>query len=94
MSEDKVSILSNGQRHTGLKELESLNDLNITECRIEHLQVVIPTKDTAVFTYQAHQKGTWKGKTLPSHIMVSSVWANQNGKWLQVLYQETPVGIK
>ena len=94
MSKDHVAILNRGQRLTGEEQLNALADLNLTQYTMDHVKVAQPTKDMVIITYQANQKGTWKGKTLPSHIMVSSVWANQNGKWLEVLYQETPVGIK
>lgn len=94
MSKDHVAILNNGHRKTGEEELNSLADLNLTEYTMDHVKVAMPTKDMVIVTYQAHQEGTWKGMPLPLDLMVSSVWANQNGKWLEVLYQETPVGIK
>lgn len=94
MSKDHVGILNRGQRMTGAEQRNSLGDLHLTEYTEHDVQFTMPAKDQVIVTYQANQKGTWKGRALPSPIMVSAVWANRNGKWQEVLYQETPVRSK
>jgi hypothetical protein len=47
-------------------------------------------KDSAIITYKANVKGSYKGKEFPPNpTYVSSVWAKRNGKWMVVYHQET-----
>ncbi len=94
MSKDHVGILSCGDRLTREEQLSALDDLNLAGYTMHDVKLAMPAKDLIVVTYRAHQKGTWKGRALPSNLMVSAVWAHQDGKWLEVLYQETPAGPK
>ncbi len=49
---------------------------------------IAPT--VVLLTYKANQVGTDHGKPLPLAMYVSSVWVNRDGKWLNVLAQDTP----
>jgi len=91
MSDDHLAILGSGQRQTKEEHLKSLADLKLTEYTMDDVKSFMPTKDTVIVTYKSNVKGTFKGTELPSRIMASSVWANRNGTWLEVLYQETPL---
>ena len=46
--------------------------------------------DAAMLTYRAEQKTTCNGKAVPSPVWVSSVYARRNGRWVNVLFQQTP----
>jgi uncharacterized protein (TIGR02246 family) len=91
MSDDHVAIVASGQRESKEEHLKSLADLKLTEYTMEDVKVTMPSKDVAIITYRANVKGSFKGKELPPKITASSVWANRNGKWQEVLYQETAV---
>src|SRR5262249_6251394 len=91
MSDDHVAILGNGLRQTKEEHLKSLADLKLTEYAMEEAKTTTPTKDMVIITYRFNAKGTFKGKPLPPTMMASSVWANRNGQWQEVLYQETPL---
>jgi quercetin dioxygenase-like cupin family protein len=53
-----------------------------------HFAEIAPT--VVLLTYKATETGTDHGKPLPSPLYISSVWVNKNGKWMNVLYQDTP----
>ena len=45
----------------------------------------------ALLTYSASQDAVCEGVRIPSRLVVSSTWEQQDGEWLNVLYQETAV---
>lgn len=47
--------------------------------------------DTAVLNYRAKQKTTCGSVSIPSPARATSVYVKRDGKWLNVLYQQTPV---
>ena len=49
-----------------------------------------PAPTVVLLTYKATQVGTDHGKPLPSPLYISSVWVKRDGKWLNVLFQDTP----
>src|SRR5262245_38726249 len=91
MSDDHLAILGSGQRQTKEEHLKSLADLKLSEYTMDDIKSIMPAKDMVIVTYKSTVTGTFKGAELPSKIMASSVWANRNGTWLEVLYQETPL---
>ncbi|MEJ0049304.1 MAG: nuclear transport factor 2 family protein [Rhodospirillales bacterium] len=48
--------------------------------------------DTAVLVYKAEQKTTCAGTPVPSPAWATSVYVRRDGRWLNVLYQQTPAG--
>jgi hypothetical protein len=57
----------------------SLDKFNLTQI----------TADTALLTYHATQDTQCNGHPVPSPAWASSLYVNRNGKWLNVLYQQT-----
>ncbi len=47
--------------------------------------------DSAVLNYRAEQKTTCGGAAVPSPAWATSVYVKRGGKWLNVLYQQTPL---
>jgi hypothetical protein len=45
----------------------------------------------AMLTYAATQDRTCAGKTLPAKLFLTTICVRQKGKWMNVLYQETPL---
>jgi hypothetical protein len=91
MAENHVGILNDGQRHTRAEQLKSLPDLKLTEYTMDNVKVSVPAAGVAIVTCDVTQRGTFKGKEMPTKLTASSVWVQQGGKWQEVLYQETPV---
>jgi hypothetical protein len=69
---------------------QTLPDLTITDYTLEDFKVTMIDKDSAIITYKATVKGSYKGQAFPSNpSYTSSVWAKRNGKWVAVYHQET-----
>ncbi len=51
-------------------------------------------EDVAVLTYRAEQKTQCGAVSVPSPARVTSMYVNRGGRWLNVLYQQTPIGGK
>jgi hypothetical protein len=73
------------------QQLASLPELNLSEYSARNLRVHSLGKDVALVTYSLSQKGTFKGKEVPSQNFASAIWVHRNGKWLEAFYQDTPV---
>src|SRR5262249_59599667 len=91
MTEDHVSILTYAQISSAAELLKGLGDFKFSEYKISELKVKAVTKDVAIASHQATIKGTYKGKEVLSTDLVSTIWVNRDGKWLQAWYQETPL---
>ena len=90
MTEDHVSILTYARISSAAELLKGLGDFKFSKYEISELKVKTLTKDVALESHQATIKGTYKGKKVPSPVIVTTVWVKREGKWLQTLYQETP----
>jgi hypothetical protein len=73
-------------------QLKNLSDLKVPDYKAGEIKVSLITKDAALVTYPLTQKGTYKGKPVAPKNHVAAVWINRDGAWLEVSYQETPVG--
>jgi uncharacterized protein (TIGR02246 family) len=89
--EDLVVVTSSGERQTREEQLKSLPDLKFTDYRTDAVRITTPSKDVAIAMFQSTVAGTFKGKELPSRAAVVTVWVQRGGKWLEVLYQSTPL---
>lgn len=69
---------------------QSLPDLTITDYTLSDLKVTMIGKDTALITYKADVKGSFKGQAFPPNTTyTSSIWTKRGGKWVAVYHQET-----
>ena len=50
-----------------------------------------PATNLAILNYTATQDTTCGGAALPKKIFATSMWIQQDGKWLSYSYQETPI---
>ncbi|HEY0324090.1 MAG TPA: nuclear transport factor 2 family protein [Pyrinomonadaceae bacterium] len=70
--------------------LQTLPDLMISEYTLTNVKVMMIDKDSAVITYKADVKGSFKGQAFPPNpAYVSSIWTKRGGKWMCVYHQET-----
>jgi hypothetical protein len=53
--------------------------------------VTLFSEDAAMVTFENSYSGTFQGRPLPQRVFVSEIWEKHDGKWLQGLYQETPI---
>ncbi len=90
LSEDFVNVDDDGIT-TGRSEVVKLtSNLNLTDYSLEESKVVMLSKDVALLTYKATEKGSSKGQDLPSKpFYMSSAYVKRGGKWVNVFFQET-----
>jgi hypothetical protein len=69
--------------------IKLIPDLNIKDYSLNNFKVILPSKGTAIITYEAVQHWTIEGKEAPSHVRASSVWVNRNGRWRITFHQES-----
>lgn len=55
------------------------------------LTVTVVSADSMLVTYRAEQDTTCGSARVPSPVWASSVYARRGGRWVNVLYQHTPV---
>jgi len=94
MTEDHVSTLTYAHFSNATELLKALSDYKFSEYKISELKVKALTTDIALASRQATIEGTYKGREVPSPVQVTTVWVKQGkrgGRWLEALYQETPV---
>jgi hypothetical protein len=58
---------------------------------VSDFRLTVVGADTALLTYRAEQDTACGGAAVPSPAWASSLYARRNGRWLNVLYQQTPV---
>lgn len=56
---------------------------------VDRFKLFVFDPHTALLTYHAAQETTCNGAAVPSPVWVSSLYQLRNGKWLNVLYQQT-----
>ena len=49
------------------------------------------SEDTAILNYQAEQKTNCGTSQVPTPALISSVLVKRNGKWVNILFQQTPL---
>lgn len=57
---------------------------------LDHFELKMLRDDVALLTYYEAQETSCQGKAVPSPCWVSSLYMKRGGRWLNVLYQQTP----
>ena len=89
LADDQIAILGYGRPETRADQLEKLADLKFESASMADIKPVGISNDVVAVSFKLVRKGTYKGKPLTPEVYVLAVWANRNGKWQQVTYQET-----
>lgn len=58
---------------------------------LDHFALKMLRDDVALLTYYESQETSCQGKAVPSPCWVSSLYMKRGKRWLNVLYQQTPV---
>jgi hypothetical protein len=93
LGDDSLWIFSDGNRYNKRQGLEMMKDFKLLSLSIEPSYAVrMLTVDVATLLYRVAYTGTYKGgKPETVKALSSSVYVRRDGKWLSVLYQETPL---
>jgi len=92
MTTDHVNITSYAGKEGRDQQIDSLPKYKIEKYSTEDMKSQMLGKNAILFTYVVNYKGTFAGKALPARSIASSLWMMRDGRWQEVLYQETPVG--
>jgi hypothetical protein len=83
-------MTDNGGIITRATFFQTLPDLVISDYTLTNIKVMMIDKDSALITYTANVKGSYKGQAFPDKpTYTSTVWAKRGGKWMAVYHQET-----
>ena len=91
LSDDHVEVGMGGV--TGKAEIVSFVGspaCTVKSYRLDHFQMKLLDKNSALLTYWEEQDTVCQ-KPVPSPCWVSSLYMKRGGKWLNVLYQQTPI---
>jgi len=64
----------------------------VEDYAVERFRVTRLSADTALVVYHARQKTVCGSIALPSPAWVSSLYVRRDGRWLNALFQQAPVG--
>jgi hypothetical protein len=70
------------------QEVEGVRIVDLKDYSLADTKVVFPNKATAVLTYKVTVHGSFQGQDISGVYYASSVWVNQDGKWLAILHTE------
>jgi ketosteroid isomerase-like protein len=70
-------------------QIASLPDLDYGQAIVGEVKVELLTSDTALRTFAAKLKGSFKGRPLPRRVFVSEIWVKRDGAWAEKFYQVT-----
>ena len=76
------------------EQIDTIGDFKAEYFDFTDPVVTVLGPNAAQITFENSFKGTFEDKPLPPRVFVSEIWLKQDGKWLQQLYQETPVDAK
>lgn len=89
-ADDALSVHADGvtDKAQGIKDLPSCDVKSVSLSDFKFLMI---NKDAALITFTGNQDAVCGGKTQPSKVRASSVYAKRGGKWLNVFYTEIPL---
>lgn len=76
------------------EQIDTIGDFKAEYFDFTDPVVTVLGPNAAQITFENSFRGTFEDKPLPPRVFVSEIWLKQDGKWLQQLYQETPINAK
>jgi hypothetical protein len=70
-------------------QIASLPELKYKQTNIGEVKVVVLGPDAGMRTFTARLDGTYKGKTIPPDVFVTSIMVREDGQWREKFYQVT-----
>ena len=74
---------------TAAAQIASLPELKYKQTNTGEVKVVVLGPDAGMRTFTARLDGTYKGKTIPPDVFVTSIMVREDGQWREKLYQVT-----
>jgi hypothetical protein len=92
LGDDALLIFGDGMRFTKAEYIRAMSYIQLDSFTIEaNADIKIWTPEVAALLYRvSYASGMKNTKASTVKVLSSSTYARRNGKWLSVLYQETP----
>ncbi len=90
-ADDFVAILSDGSRFNKDGFFQELAAFQLKTYSLKDVRLVQLTPEAASLTYRIKSDYSILGLPMSDELSVASTWVRRNGKWLNVLYQETEI---
>ena len=74
---------------TAAQQIATLPELKYEQTNIGEVKVVVLGPDAGMRTFTARLDGTYKGKTIPPDVFVTSIMVREEGQWREKFYQVT-----
>jgi hypothetical protein len=74
---------------TAAQQIASLPELKYKQTNTGQVKVVVLGPDAGMRTFTARLDGTYKGKTIPPDVFVTSIMVREDGQWREKFYQVT-----
>ena len=74
---------------TAAAQIASLPELKYKQTNTGEVKVVVLGPDAGMRTFTARLDGTYKGKTIPPDVFVTSIMVREDGRWREKFYQVT-----
>ena len=74
---------------TAAQQIATLPELKYEQTNIGEVKVVVLGPDAGMRTFTARLDGTYRGKTIPPDVFVTSIMVREDGQWREKFYQVT-----
>jgi ketosteroid isomerase-like protein len=74
---------------TAAAQIASLPELKYKQTNTGEVKVVVLGPDAGMRTFTARLDGTYRGKTIPPDVFVTSIMVREGGQWREKFYQVT-----
>lgn len=90
LADDALSVHGNDVADKA-QNIKDFGDCEVKSFSLDDFKFLMIDKDSALITFKGMQDAVCGGKTQPSAVRASSVYAKRGGKWLNVFYTEIPL---
>jgi hypothetical protein len=90
LGNDAVMVTSAGTTLGKTQAIADLGMCSVASYEVGEMTVLHPADNVAILVYSAAQDATCEGNALPAKVNSTSVWVEQDGHWVSVLYAEAP----
>ena len=74
---------------TAAQQIATLPELKYKQTNTGEVKVVVLGPDAGMRTFTARLDGTYKGKTIPPDVFVTSIMVREDGQWREKFYRVT-----
>lgn len=92
LSDQEFSITTNSGRLPGLEVQKAFDAKQLTSYDLSDVELVDVDENVKILTFKYTWSGTTKGQLVEDESVYGTVvYANRDGQWKSIFYQETPI---